>query len=154
MADTVALKLGDYTVTESGFAADMGAEKFLNITCRYGGFSPDCVVVTCTVRALKMHGMPWSEISKYTPKQLAEYLKEEHYKYLEKGIENLETHIENMKKFGVPVVNTINRFAFDRDEEVADHPEARREGRRQRLGADRGVDARRRRRRRRRPRPW
>ncbi|MDF1552447.1 MAG: formate--tetrahydrofolate ligase [Deferrisomatales bacterium] len=118
IADKVAMKLGDYTVTESGFAADMGAEKFMNITCRYGGFSPDCVVVTCTVRALKMHGMPWAEISKYTPKELAKFLMDPHPKYLAKGIENLEAHIENMKKFGVPVVNTINRFAFDRDEEV------------------------------------
>jgi formate--tetrahydrofolate ligase len=119
VADRVALKLGDYTVTESGFASDMGAEKFMDITCRYGGFSPDCVVVTSTVRALKMHGMAWSEISKYTPKELAKFLMDPHPEYLEKGIENLEAHIENMKKFGVPVVNTINRFAFDRDEEVA-----------------------------------
>ncbi|GAB4266398.1 MAG: formate--tetrahydrofolate ligase [Deferrisomatales bacterium] len=118
IADKVALKLGDYVVTESGFAADMGAEKFLDITCRYGGFSPDCIVITCTVRALKMHGMTWEQISSMTPKQLAEELKNEHYTYLEKGIENLEAHIENMRKFGVPVVNTINRFAFDRDDEV------------------------------------
>ncbi|MEW6487730.1 MAG: formate--tetrahydrofolate ligase [Thermodesulfobacteriota bacterium] len=118
IADRVGLKLGDYVVTESGFAADMGAEKFMNITCRYGGFKPHCVVITCTVRALKMHGMPYAEISKYTPKQLAEELKKEHYAYLEKGIENLEKHIENMKKFGVNVVNTINRFAGDRDDEI------------------------------------
>ena len=118
IADRVGLKLGDYVVTESGFAADMGAEKFLNITCRYGGFKPSCVVVTCTVRALKMHGMPGIEASKMTPKQLAEYLKGQHYAYLEKGIENLEKHIENLRKFGVPVVNTINRFVFDRDDEV------------------------------------
>ncbi len=118
IADKVALKLGDYVVTESGFAADMGAEKFLNITCRYGGFSPDCIVITCTVRALKMHGMPYEQIASMPPKQLAEFLKGEHYEYLEKGIENLEAHIENMRKFGVPVVNTINRFAFDRDDEV------------------------------------
>jgi len=118
IADKLGLKLGDYCVTESGFAADMGAEKFLNITCRYGGFSPDCVVVTCTVRALKMHGMPYEEIAKMTPKQLAVYLQDEHYDYLEKGLENLEAHIENMKKFGIPVVNTVNMFAFDRDEEI------------------------------------
>ncbi len=118
IADKVALKLGDYVVTESGFAADMGAEKFLNITCRYGGFSPDCIVITCTVRALKMHGMPYEQIASMPPKQLAEFLKGEHYEYLEKGIENLEAHIENMRKFGVPVVNTINRFVFDRDDEI------------------------------------
>jgi len=119
IADYVGLKLGDYVVTESGFAADMGAEKFLDITCRYGGFSPDCIVITSTVRALKMHGMPYEEIAKFTPKELAKELMNEHNEYLDKGIENLEAHIENMRKFGVPVVNTINRFAFDRDEEVA-----------------------------------
>jgi formyltetrahydrofolate synthetase len=119
IADRVALKLGDYVVTESGFAADMGAEKFLNITCRYGGFSPDCIVITATVRALKMHGMSWEQISSMTPKELAKYLMDPHPKFLEKGIENLEAHIENMKKFGVPVVNTVNRFVFDRDDEVA-----------------------------------
>ncbi len=118
IADKVALKLGDYVVTESGFASDMGAEKFMDITCRYGGFRPNCVVITCTVRALKMHGMPYEKIASMTPKQLAEFLKGEHYDYLEKGIENLEAHIENMRKFGVPVVNTINKFAFDRDDEV------------------------------------
>lgn len=118
IANKVGLKLGDYVVTESGFAADMGAEKFMNITCRYGGFKPSCVVVTCTVRALKMHGMPAGEAAKLTPKQLAETLKGENYEYLERGIENLEKHIENMRKFGIPVVNTINRFVFDRDEEV------------------------------------
>ncbi|HEY6009006.1 MAG TPA: formate--tetrahydrofolate ligase [Geobacteraceae bacterium] len=118
IADRVGLKLGDYVVTESGFAADMGAEKFMNITCRYGGFKPNCVVVTCTVRALKMHGMPAGEASKMTPKALAEYLKKPNTKLLEKGLENLAKHIENMKKFGVPVVNTVNRFAFDTDEEI------------------------------------
>ncbi len=118
IADKVALKLGDYVVTESGFASDMGAEKFMNITCRYGGFRPHCVVITCTVRALKMHGMPYEKIAGLPAKKLAELLKEEHYEYLEKGIENLEAHIENMRKFGVPVVNTINRFVFDRDEEI------------------------------------
>ncbi len=119
IADKLGLKLGDYVITESGFAADMGAEKFLNITCRYGGFSPDCIVITATVRALKMHGMPYEEIAKYTPKELAKELMNEHNEYLDKGIENLEAHIENMRKFGVPVVNTINCFAFDRDHEVA-----------------------------------
>jgi formate--tetrahydrofolate ligase len=118
IANRVGLKLRDYVVTESGFAADMGAEKFMNITCRYGKFKPNCVVVTCTVRALKMHGMPAGEASKMTPKQLAEYLKKPNSAFLEKGLENLAKHIENMKKFGIPVVNTVNRFAFDTDEEV------------------------------------
>ncbi len=118
IANRVGLKLRDYVVTESGFAADMGAEKFMNITCRYGGFKPNCAVVTCTVRALKMHGMPAGEASKMTPKQLAEYLKSPNNAYLEKGLENLAKHIENMKKFGIPVVNTVNRFAFDNDDEI------------------------------------
>jgi formate--tetrahydrofolate ligase len=119
IADRLGLKLGDYVITESGFAADMGAEKFLNITCRYGGFSPDCIVVTATVRALKMHGMPYEEIAQYTPKELAVELINKHDAYLDKGIENLEAHIENMRKFGVPVVSTINCFATDRDHEIA-----------------------------------
>jgi len=118
IADRVGLKLGDYVVTESGFAADMGAEKFMDITCRYGNLKPNCAVVTCTVRALKMHGMPYAQIAGMPPKQLAKYLMDEHYEFLEKGLENLAKHIENMKKFGIPVVNTVNRFAFDRDDEV------------------------------------
>ncbi|HLD99552.1 MAG TPA: formate--tetrahydrofolate ligase [Bdellovibrionota bacterium] len=118
IADRVALKLSDYVVTESGFASDMGAEKFMNITCRAGGFKPSCVVITCTVRALKMHGMPSQMIKGLSAKKLADLLKSRHDEYLEKGIENLEKHIENMRKFGIPVVNTINRFVFDHDDEI------------------------------------
>lgn len=118
IADKIALKLGDYVVTESGFASDMGAEKFMNITCRAGDFKPHCVVITCTVRALKMHGMPSSMIKGLNAKKLSELLKDRNDEYLTKGIENLEKHIENMKKFGIPVVNTINRFVFDQDEEI------------------------------------
>ncbi len=109
IADLVALKLSDYVVTESGFAADMGAEKFMDLICRYGGFAPSAVVITCTMRALKMHGgLPADP----------ELLKAENDAALEKGCENLVKQIENMKYFGVPVVVTINRFAFDRDGEV------------------------------------
>jgi formyltetrahydrofolate synthetase len=109
VADKVAMKLSDYVITESGFGADMGAEKFMDIICRYGGFAPSCVVITCTMRALKMHGgLPVDP----------ELLKEENNAALEKGCENLAKQVENMKLFGIPVVVTINRFAFDRDSEV------------------------------------
>lgn len=109
IADKVALKLRDYVVTESGFAADLGAEKFMHIICRYGGFKPSAVVITCTMRALKMHGgLPADK----------ELLKAENNAALEKGCENLEKQIENMKLFGIPVVVTLNRFDFDRDGEV------------------------------------
>jgi formate--tetrahydrofolate ligase len=109
IADKVGLKLADYLVTESGFAADMGAEKFMDIICRYGGFKPSTVVITCTMRALKMHGgLPADK----------ELLKAENNAALEKGCENLEKQIENMKLFGIPVVVTLNRFDFDRDTEV------------------------------------
>ncbi|HOT23987.1 MAG TPA: formate--tetrahydrofolate ligase [Thermoleophilia bacterium] len=109
IADKVAMKLADYVVTESGFGADMGAEKFMDLICRYGGFAPSAVVITCTMRALKMHGGLPAE---------PELLKAENDEALAKGCENLAKQIENMKYFGVPVVVTINRFAFDRDTEV------------------------------------
>ena len=103
------MKLADYVVTESGFAADLGAEKFMHIICRYGGFAPSAVVITCTMRALKMHGgLPADK----------ELLKAENNAALEKGCENLEKQIENMKLFGIPVVVTLNRFDFDRDSEI------------------------------------
>jgi len=109
IADKVAMKLADYVVTESGFAADLGSEKFMDIICRYGGFAPSCVVITCTMRALKMHGgLPANP----------ELLKGENDEALAKGCENLAKQIENMKLFGIPVVVTINRFDFDRDTEV------------------------------------
>ncbi len=109
IADKVAMKLSDYVVTESGFAADLGAEKFMNIICRYGGFIPSAVVITCTMRALKMHGgLPVDP----------ELLKAENNAALEKGCENLAKQVENMKLFGMPVVVTINRFAFDRPGEI------------------------------------
>jgi formate--tetrahydrofolate ligase len=109
VADKVALKLADYLVTESGFGADLGAEKFMDIICRYGGFSPSVVVITCTMRALKMHGGMGVD---------KELLKAENNEALEKGCENLEKQIENMKLFGIPVVVTLNRFDFDRESEI------------------------------------
>jgi len=109
LATKVALKLADYVVTESGFGADLGAEKFMNITCRYGGFSASAVNITCTIRALKMHGG-----APMDPK----VLQEEDIETLDKGCENLKKQIENMKYFGIPVVVTINKFATDTDAEI------------------------------------
>ncbi len=104
IATKLALKLGDYVVTEAGFAADLGAEKFLDIKCRQGNLSPKCVVIVATVRALKHHGG-------------AKDLSVENLEALSKGLENLDKHIENMKKFNLPVVVAMNRFLTDTDAE-------------------------------------
>lgn len=104
IATKLALKLGDYVVTEAGFAADLGAEKFLDIKCRQGKLSPKCVVIVATVRALKHHGG-------------AKELGEENLEALSKGLENLDKHIENMKKFNLPVVVAMNRFLTDTEAE-------------------------------------
>jgi len=108
VATTTALKLAEYVVTEAGFGADLGMEKFLDIKCRKAGLKPDCVVVVATIRALKMHG----GVKK-------EDLKKEDLKALESGMANLQRHIENVKKFGLPAVVSINRFSADTDAEVA-----------------------------------
>src|SRR6266550_3097533 len=102
IATTAAMKLADYVVTESGFGADLGAEKFIDIKCRKSGLKPDCVVLVATVRALKMHG----GVAK-------EALKSEDLAALRKGFSNLQRHISNMKGFGLPVVISINRFSAD-----------------------------------------
>ena len=107
IATKMALKLGDIVVTEAGFGADLGAEKFLDIKCRYGGLEPNCVVIVATVRALKNHG----GVSK-------EMLSTPNVDALAKGISNLEKQIENIKKYNVPVVVAINKFVSDSDEEV------------------------------------
>ncbi|MDB2108054.1 formate--tetrahydrofolate ligase [Clostridium paraputrificum] len=107
IATKLALKLGDIVVTEAGFGADLGAEKFLDIKCRYGGLNPNCVVVVATIRALKHHG----GVSK-------EELNIPNVEALSKGIVNLEKQIENIKKYNVPVVVAINRFLTDSDDEV------------------------------------
>lgn len=107
IATKMALKLGDIVVTEAGFGADLGAEKFLDIKCRYGGLEPNCVVIVATVRALKNHG----GVSK-------EMLNEPNVEALSNGIENLEKQIENIKKYNVPVVVAINKFVNDSEEEV------------------------------------
>jgi formate--tetrahydrofolate ligase len=108
MATTTALKLADYVVTEAGFGADLGAEKFIDIKCRKTGISPDCVVLVATIRALKMHG----GVKK-------EDLKAENLKALEAGMANLQRHIENIQKFGLPPIVSINRFSSDTDAEIA-----------------------------------
>lgn len=105
LATKLALKLSDYAITEAGFAADLGAEKFLDIKCRKGNLKPNCVVIVATVRALKHHG-GLKELSL------------ESLEALEKGITNLDKHIENMKKYGLPVVVAINRFVSDTDREL------------------------------------
>ncbi len=106
-ATKLALKLGDYTITEAGFGADLGAEKFMDIKCRAAGLKPDAVVIVATVRALKYNG----GVAKAD-------LKAENVDALLKGIGNLEKHIENMKSYGVPVVVAINRFDTDTDAEL------------------------------------
>ena len=103
----LALKLGDVVVTEAGFGADLGAEKFLDICCPTGGFKPDGVVVVATIRALKEHGgVPFEELTK------------PNVEALKKGIVNLQVHLENVKKYGLPVVVAINHFADDSQEEI------------------------------------
>ena len=107
IATKTALKLSDYVVTEAGFGADLGAEKFINIKCRKAGLQPSCVVLVATIRALKMHG----GVEK-------DDLKKENLDALKKGIPNLERHIKNIKKFGLDLVVAINHFITDTDKEV------------------------------------
>ncbi len=106
-ATKLALKLGEYVVTEAGFGSDLGAEKFFDIKCRYAGISPDCVVLVATVRALKYNG----GVEK-------SQLLHENVDAVKKGIVNLKKHINNMQKYGVPVVVAINKFESDSDEEL------------------------------------
>lgn len=107
-ATKLAMKLGDYTITEAGFGADLGAEKFMDIKCRMAGLKPDAVVIVATVRALKYNGGV-----------LKSDLKSENVEALKKGIANLEKHIENMQSYGVPVVVAINRFDTDSNAELS-----------------------------------
>jgi formate--tetrahydrofolate ligase len=116
IADQIALRLGDYVVTESGFGADIGMEKFMDIKCRASGLSPDCVVLVATIRALKMHGgLGTVKAGKPLPKELVE----ENLPALEKGAANMAAHVRIARLFGVPVVVALNRFATDTDREVA-----------------------------------
>ena len=115
IADKIAVKLADYVVTESGFGADIGMEKFFDIKCRTTGLIPNCVVLVATVRALKMHGGLGRVVAgKPLPKELTE----ENLEYLEKGCENLKAHIRIARQYGVPVVVAINRFTPDTDAEI------------------------------------
>ncbi len=115
IADQIALKVADYVVTESGFGADVGMEKFFNIKCRYSGLIPNVVVLVATIRALKMHGGGPTVVA---GRPLDKAYTEENLPLLEKGIENLAAHIENVKKFGIPAVVAVNRFPTDTDAEV------------------------------------
>jgi formyltetrahydrofolate synthetase len=116
IADRIALRLADYVVTESGFGADCGMEKFMNLKSRYSGLVPNCVVLVSTVRALKMHGGGPKVVA---GQPLAKAYVEENLELLEKGLPNLLQHVENALKFGVPVVVAINRFKDDTDAEIA-----------------------------------
>ena len=107
-ATKLALKLGDYCITEAGFGADLGAEKFCDIKCRFAGLKPSCAVIVATIRALKYNGgIPKAQLG------------DENVDALKKGMVNLRTHIENMNKFGLPVVVAINRFGTDTDAEIS-----------------------------------
>ena len=107
LATKLSMRLSEYTVTEAGFGADLGAEKFFNIKCRRAGIKPNAVVIVATVRALKLHGgVPLKELSK------------PNVEALDKGVENLKKHIENIHRFGLPVVVAINHFSSDTPEEI------------------------------------
>ncbi len=107
IATKLSTKLSEYTVTEAGFGADLGAEKFFNIKCRKAGIHPDAVVIVATVRALKLHGgVPQKDLQK------------PNVEALDKGVENLKKHIENIHRFGLPVVVAVNSFTSDTDEEI------------------------------------
>ena len=115
VADRIALKLADYVVTESGFGADCGMEKFMNIKCRYSGLTPHCVVIVATVRALKMHGGGPKVVA---GKPLDAVYTDENIELLKKGLGNMQHHIKNAKRFGVNVVVAVNSFAADTPAEV------------------------------------
>jgi len=115
LADKIALALSDYVVTEAGFGADCGAEKFFDIKCRASGFVPDAAVIVCSIRALKAHSGRFRIVA---GKPLDEGLLKENIPAIEEGACNLQKQIENVKLFGIPVVVAINRFKFDTDKEI------------------------------------
>src|SRR5581483_11823033 len=114
-ADLIGLKLADCVVTESGFGADMGMEKFMNIKCRYSGLAPDAAVMVCTVRALKMHSGRFKVVA---GKPLDPGLLREDLKAIEEGVGNLEKQIENVKVFGGPYVVAVNIVPTDTEREI------------------------------------
>ena len=115
LADRIAVKLADFVVTESGFGADCGAEKFFNIKCRASGLKPDVVVLVCTIRALKMHSGRFNVVA---GKSLDKGLTSENLDALTEGCSNLEKQIENIKLFRIPCVVAINKFSFDTKKEI------------------------------------
>ena len=115
LADKMALLVSDYVITESGFGADLGAEKFFDIKCRVSDLEPDAAVLVCTVRSLKMHSGRFKMVA---GKPIDKKLYRENLDALEKGCANLERQIGNIKKFGIPVVVAINRFAADTEKEI------------------------------------
>ena len=115
LADKIGLKLADFVVTESGFGADMGMEKFFNIKCRYSGLIPNVVVLVATVRALKMHGGGPTVVA---GKPLDPAYTDENLELLRKGLPNLLHHIRSARKFGIPVVVAINSFSTDTENEL------------------------------------
>jgi formyltetrahydrofolate synthetase len=119
IADQIALKLvgkDGYVVTEAGFGADIGMEKFFNIKCRYSGLIPNCVVLVATVRALKMHGGGPDVVA---GKPLNEAYTKENLELLDKGCANMQHHIRNARKYGLPVVVGVNKFTSDSEKEIA-----------------------------------
>ena len=116
LADEIALRLGDFVVTEAGFGADLGLEKFFDIKCRYSGLKPNAVVMVCTVRALKMHSGRFKVVA---GKPLDKGLVSEDLSAIEAGICNLEKQIENVRLFGLPCIVAINRFKADTDREIS-----------------------------------
>jgi formate--tetrahydrofolate ligase len=115
LQDRIALPLSDYVVTEAGFGADCGAEKFFDIKCRIGGLKPDAAVIVCSIRALKAHSGKFKVVA---GKPLDDGLVKENIPAIEEGICNLEKHIINVKKFGIPVVVAVNKFSTDTDKEI------------------------------------
>jgi len=115
IADLIAIKLAEYVVTESGFGADCGMEKFMNIKCRYSGLKPDCVVIVCSIRALKAHSGKFKVVP---GKPLDKGLIEENIGALVEGASNLKKQIENAKIFGIPCVVAINKFITDTEKEI------------------------------------
>jgi len=116
IADRIAIRCADYVVTEAGFGADMGAEKFFNIKCRASGLAPDAVGMVVTLRALKMHG---GDVHIGAGQKLPSSLLEPNREHVERGFANVEKHIENLRRHGVPVVVIVNRFPTDTDDELS-----------------------------------